>query len=561
MTFLKTDLTTVTDLKEHSTGTGPTRTRKPVYVDFLPPCNNACPAGENIQSWLDHAQSGEFFEAWSRLTEENPMPAVHGRVCYHPCETACNRAELDSSVSIHAVERFLGDLAITEGWSFAKPKRLTNKRVLVIGAGPSGLSAAYHLARLGHSVSIYEAGPIAGGMMNFGIPAYRLPRNVLQAEIKRIADLGVEIRLNYKVTDVIAEKSAGGFDAVFIAIGAHIGKKTTIPARDAGKILDAVSFLKDVELGIEPKIGRRVAIYGGGNTAMDAARTAKRLGAEEALIIYRRDREHMPAHDFEADEALSEGIKIHWLRTIKNFESTSMTVEKMNIVDGRPVPTGEFETLEADSVILALGQDTETDFLKSIDGIDFKPDGTVVVDENMMTGADGIFAGGDMVPSERTVTIATGHGKKAARNIDAWLRGTSFQKSPSNPLVQIDRLHVWYRTIAPPKPQPHLGPDEAAASFDEIVAGYTSDEARYEAQRCLSCGNCFECDGCFGACPEDAIIKLGKGKRYKFNYNLCTGCGTCFEQCPCHAIDMVEEQTSDVRRQTPEEQREIEIRH
>jgi NADPH-dependent glutamate synthase beta subunit-like oxidoreductase len=541
MTFLKTDLTTQTDLKKHGSGTGPVRTRKPVYVDFFPPCNNACPAGEDIQSWLNLAQAGDYFPAWLRLTEENPMPAVHGRVCYHPCEPACNRAELDSPVSIHAVERFLGDLAIAEGWSFAAPKRLTGKRILVIGAGPSGLSAAYHLARLGHSVSVYEAGPIAGGMMNFGIPAYRLPRNVLQAEIKRIEDLGVEIRLNRKVTDVVAEKDAGGFDAVFIAIGAHIGKKTTIPARDAGKILDAVSFLKDVELGRQPHIGRRVAIYGGGNTAMDAARTAKRLGAEEALIIYRRDREHMPAHDFEADEALSEGVKIHWLRTIKNIDSTSMTVERMNIVDGRPVPTGEFETLEADSLILALGQDTETDFMNGIPGIVFKSDGTVIVDHAMMTGAEGIFAGGDMVPSERTVTIATGHGKKAARNIDAWLRGVGYEKAPNNPLVQIDRLHVWYRTSAPPKPQPHLEPEAAAAGFDEIVAGYASDEARYEAQRCLSCGNCFECDGCFGACPEDAIIKLGKGKRYKFNYNLCTGCGTCFEQCPCHAIDMVGE--------------------
>jgi len=541
MTFLQTDLTTETNLEEHGFGTGSTRSKRPIYVDFFPPCNNACPAGENIQSWLALAQEGNYSEAWLRLTEENPMPAIHGRVCYHPCESACNRGELDSSVSIHAVERFLGDLAIEKGWQFNKPRKYSHQRILVIGAGPSGLSAAYHLARLGHNVSIYEAGPVAGGMMNFGIPAYRLPRKVLQAEIKRIENMGVEIRLNYKVTDVLAEKDAGGFDAVFIAIGAHIGKKTAIPAREAGKILDAVSFLKDVELGNAPQIGRRVAIYGGGNTAMDAARTAKRLGAEEALIIYRRDREHMPAHDFEADEALSEGVKIHWLRTIKNIDSASMTVEKMNVVDGRPVPTGEFETLEADSLILALGQDTETDFLKGISGIEFQSDGTVVVNSQMMTGHDGIFAGGDMVPSERTVTIATGHGKKAARNIDAWLNRKSFEKAPNNPLIPIEKLHVWYRTNAAAKPQTHLEPEVASHNFEEIVAGYTPEEAQYEAQRCLSCGNCFECDGCFGACPEDAIIKLGKGKRYKFNYKLCTGCGVCFEQCPCHAIDMVAE--------------------
>jgi NADPH-dependent glutamate synthase beta subunit-like oxidoreductase len=510
-------------------------------VDFLPPCNNACPAGEDVQAWLALAQAGNYQRAWEKLAEQNPMPAIHGRVCYHPCETVCNRTAVDSPVSIHAVERFLGDLAIENEWQFPKPRKHTGRRVLVIGAGPSGLSAAYHLARFGHDVEIYEAGPIAGGMMHFGIPAYRLPRQVLKAEIARIENLGVRITLDRKVTDVLAEKKKGDFDAVFIAIGAHIGKKTDIPARDAGKILDAVTFLRDVELGNAPSLGRRVAIYGGGNTAMDAARTAKRLGAEEALVIYRRDREHMPAHDFEADEALTEGVKIHWLRTIKDLDETTMTVERMEVRDGRPVPTGEFETLEADSLILALGQSTETAFLSGIEGIEFADNGTVAVDAKMMTGYAGIFAGGDMVPSERTVTVATGHGKKAARNIDAWLRGRAYEKPSNNPLVTTEQLHVWYKTHADAAEQPHVEPEVAVTGFDEIVAGLGEDEARYEAQRCFSCGNCFECDGCFGACPEDAIIKLGPGKRYRFIYNLCTGCGVCYEQCPCHAIEMVPE--------------------
>ena len=532
------DLTKAVDLQAHHSGTGALRTRIPIYQDFLPPCNNACPAGENIQAWLSHVQAGEYFEAWQKLIEENPMPAIHGRVCYHPCESSCNRNAVDSTVSIHAVERFLGDKAIEEGWKPTFEKKPGGRRVMIVGAGPSGLSAAYHLARMGHGVEIFEAGPIAGGMMHFGIPAYRLPRNIIAAEVQRIEDMGVKIHLNYKVSDLLAEKAAGSFDAIFVAIGAHIGKKTDIPARDAGQIFDAVSFLREVDQGNAPKLGRRVAIYGGGNTAMDAARIAKRLGVDDAMIIYRRDREHMPAHEFEADEALAEGVKIHWLRTIKSIDQSNFTVEVMRVENGRPVPTGEFETIEADSLILALGQDTDTDFLRPISGMEFLNDGTVVVGPNMMTGHAGIFAGGDMVPSERTVTVAVGHGKKAARFIDAYLHDSTYFKPEKQPVVGPDRLQIWFQTYAPQQNQPHLSPTEAAKGFDEVVDGLSDSAARFEAQRCFSCGNCFECDGCFGACPEDAVIKLGPGKRYRFNYDLCTGCAVCYEQCPCHAIEM-----------------------
>lgn len=537
------DLTTQPDLGSHADGTGPLRKQRPVYQDLLPPCNNACPAGENIQAWLALAVSGKYRQAWQKLVEENPMPAIHGRVCYHPCESNCNRAMVDNPVSIHAVERFLGDMAIEKGWEFLPVFGSTGKRILIVGAGPSGLSAAYHLRRLGHEVEIFEAGPLPGGMMHFGIPAYRLPRKVLMTEIGRIEKMGINIRLNRKVEDIVAEKAIGKFDAVFIAIGAHIGKKTDIPARDAGQILDAVSFIRDVELGLAPKLGRRVAVYGGGNTAMDAARIAKRLGAEEALIVYRRDREHMPAHDFEADEALSEGVKIHWLRTIKDIDQQSFTVEVMRIENGKPVPTGELETLEADSLILALGQDTDTEFLKKAPGMALKEDGTVVVGPDMMTSCTGIFAGGDVVPGERSVTIAVGHGKKAARFIHRFLEGEAYAKPEKKPVVGFERLHVWYRTEAPVQVQPHLDLEVATKDFSEIVGGLSEKEAQNEAGRCFSCGNCFECDGCFGACPEGAVIKLGPGQRYLFNYDLCTGCAVCYEQCPCHAIEMTPEST------------------
>ncbi len=311
----------------------PVRTMRPLYVDRLPPCNGACPAGENVQAWLAEAQAGRYRQAWEIIVRDNPLPAVHGRVCYHPCEDSCNRKDVDEAVSIHAVERFLGDMALEQGWTIGPDQPPSGKRVLVVGAGPSGLSTAWHLALLGHTVVIHEAGPLAGGMMHFGIPKYRLPREVLDAEIERIRRLGVEIVLNHKVEDLLAEKADGRFDAVFLAVGAHLSRRQDIPARDAGRIYDALQFLESVEVGGErPKIGRRVAIYGGGNTAMDAARTARRLGADP-LIIYRRTREQMPAHAFEADEAIDEGVAIHWLRTIKQIDGTTITVEVMKLDD------------------------------------------------------------------------------------------------------------------------------------------------------------------------------------------------------------------------------------
>lgn len=481
---------------------------------------------------------GKMKEAWETILQENPLPAVMGRICYHPCETACNRTVLDLPVSIHAVERHLGDLALENGWIPEIPEA-TGKRILIVGAGPSGLSCAHHLALMGHHVVIREAGPVAGGMMHFGIPAYRLPRNILDGEVSRIERMGVTILLNQAVQDLDQERQA--FDAVFVAVGAHIGKKVEMPSRDAGKMLEAVQFLKDVEEGSPPKLGRKVAIYGGGNTAMDAARVARRLGVEP-LIIYRRDRDHMPAHQFEADEALAEGVKIHWLRTIKSMEEGAFTVEVMELNDeGRPVPTGELETIEADDLILALGQDVDTSFMKELPGLEFLNDGSVKVDGQMMTGCPGVFAGGDMVPSERTATVAIGHGKKAARSIDAWLKGESYSKRKKGELASFDKLHLWFYTNAEQQAQPQLALEDRGKDFEEVIKGLKPEEALYEAKRCLSCGNCYECDGCYGVCPEDAIEKLGPGKGYKVNLTTCTGCGTCFEQCPCGAITLVNE--------------------
>ncbi|BCJ49369.1 glutamate synthase [Actinoplanes sp. NBRC 14428] len=539
------DLTPLPDLLHDRARTGAVRDRRPVYLNLLPPCNDACPAGENIQAWLAAAQAGEHERAWRILVADNPMPAIHGRVCYHPCENACNRAHLDSSVSIHSVERFLGDLAIARGWAFDPPAAPTGRRVLVVGAGPSGLSAAYHLARLGHRVVVHDAGAEPGGMMRYGIPAYRLPRDVLAAEIARIQALGVEIVTGHPVRDLVAERAEGRFDAVFVAVGAHLSKRVDIPAREAGRIVDAVGFLRSVAAGERPAIGRRVAVYGGGNTAMDAARVARRLGADEAVIVYRRTRGQMPAHPEEAEEAEREGITINWLRTIQAVDGPDLTVEVMELdAEGRPVPTGRTETLSADTVILALGQRCDVTFLRGVPGVRFTPDDTVVVSPSLMTGCPGVFAGGDLVPAERTVTVGVGHGRTAARHIDAYLRASTYEPPAAPRTAGFGDLHPWYFGDNARRAQPERDAATRTGDFAEIVGGLDPDAARYEAGRCLSCGTCFECDGCLGSCPEDAIVKLGPGRGYRIDTARCTGCGTCFDQCPVHAIELIPEVTS-----------------
>ena len=523
--------------------TGSWRTERPVYVDRLPPCNEACPAGENIQAWLYHAEEGDYRAAWDELMKNNPLPAIMGRACYHPCQDACNRAKLDTAVNIHAVERFLGDLAIREGWSVEGQAGSDGARVLVIGAGPSGLSAAYHLALMGHRVTIREAGPVPGGMMRFGIPKYRLPRDIVDAEVQRIVDMGVTLELGTRVDDIPAALSAEGFDACFAAIGAHLAKKVDIPAPDALKVLDAVSFLHGMETGDAPlQLGRRVVVYGGGNTAVDVARTARRLGAEP-VIVYRRTREQMPAHDFEIDEALEEGVVVNWLRTIKEADEHALKVEKMKLDEnGWPQPTGEFETIEADTVVLALGQNVDQSLLTNLEGVELNRDGVVEVGSDMMTAYSGVFAGGDMVPSERTVTVAVGHGKKAARNIDAYLRGASYAPAPKHEVASFEQLNTWYYTDAEQTIQPMLDDIRRQTTFDEVVAGLDESNALFEARRCLSCGNCFECDNCYGICPDNAVTKLGPGKRFEFKYDYCKGCAMCATECPCGAIMMVAEQ-------------------
>jgi 2-oxoacid:acceptor oxidoreductase delta subunit (pyruvate/2-ketoisovalerate family) len=518
--------------------TGSWRTERPVYVDRMPPCNNACPAGENVQAWLYGAEDGGYEGAWRALMRDNPFPAVMGRVCYHPCEEACNRATLDHAVGINSVERFLGDTAISRGWGVDVTVPWSGKRVLVVGAGPSGLSAAYHLRLLGHDVTVVDGGPRPGGMMRFGIPRYRLPREVLDAEISRIVAMGVHLVTDEVITDLAATVERGAYDATFLAVGAHIGRHADIPAGDAARVIDAVSMLRGMEGEAPPLLGRRVVVYGGGDTAMDAARTARRLGATDAVVVYRRTRERMPAHDVEVEEALEEGVLMRWLSTIRRADPGKLIVERMQLdASGFPQPTGVLEELEADTVILALGQEVDLSLLHSLPDVTVA-DGVVTVDSTMMTGHPGVFAGGDMVPAERTVTVAIGHGKKAARAIDAYLRGEPAAAPPKHPLASFDTLNTWYYSDAPATVRPRLDLVRRQSTFDEVVEGLDESTALFEARRCMSCGNCFECDNCYGVCPDNAVIKLGPGQRFAIDYDFCKGCGICAAECPAGAIVM-----------------------
>ena len=423
--------------------TGTWRNERPVYLDRLPPCNHTCPAGENIQAWLGFAEEGDYEAAWRQIMEDNPLPATMGRVCYHTCEGACNRAGIDEAVGINSVERFLGDQALMHGWRIDAGSP-TGKKVMIVGAGPAGLSAAYHLRRLGHEVTVFDANPQAGGMIRYGIPKYRMPREKLRAEVARIEAMGVKIELNTKIEDISTTRKEGQFDAVFMCIGAQLSRSAEIESDGKIPIHDAAVVLRDSELDNPNQLHGHVVIYGGGNTAMDVARTSIRMGAISTTVVVLEAQEDMPAHSFERDEAIEEGATLKYLHSIKRVNGRTVTLEKMKVSENRwPKPTGEFDSIEADVIVQAIGQDVDTAILQNTPAVNLK-DGITQINEAMCTGEDGIFAGGDMVPSQRTVTSAIGHGKKAARNINAYLRGEEWVAPDKHEVVTPDMLNTWY---------------------------------------------------------------------------------------------------------------------
>ncbi len=567
--------------------TGSWRYIRPLYVDKTPPCNHHCPAGTDVVGYLALIREGEYQEAWELIKQENPFPGVCGRVCPHPCESECNRGELGGAIAIHTLERFLADYARSneaprqQGNEAVTTRHSALGRVAIIGSGPASLSCAYHLARRGYPVTVLEALPMAGGMLRIGIPEYRLPREVLDREIADIEALGVEIKTNMRVGDNIKLSDlVEDYQAIFIGVGLQKSRKLNIPGEDDKGIIHGLEFLKKVNLGEKVQVGRKVAVIGGGNTAIDAARSALRLGSE-VTILYRRSRAEMPAIAEEIEEALEEGVKIRYLTApvalLTENDVVGLKCVKMELgapdESGRrrplPIAGSEF-TVETDTVIPAIAQEADTAFLETGSWKLEIERGRITISEAGATTLPGVFAGGDIATPFGTVAHAVGSGKRAALAIDKYLRGEELAGFPpldeavhavpkdvDPAVVRFEDLNLAYFEELERPEQSQMPVEERVRGFKEVNLGFSEEEAQAEAacvseaERCFSCGTCNLCDNCFVFCPDIAIARtpplspptLGGDERggYEINYDYCKGCGVCAEECPRYAISTEEE--------------------
>ena len=561
------------------THTGSWKFSRPVYHDRVAPCNQGCPVGIDIEGYMNLLREDRVAEARDLLLAENPMPAVTGRVCHHPCERACNRRLFDGAVAIHAVERVLGDMSHGEPAPAASAARHP-ERIAVVGSGPAGLACAYHLARFGYQVTVFEAAAQAGGMLRLGIPEYRLPRAVLDRDIERIAAQGVTIACGTRVdSDAAWQKLLATYSAVCVATGAHASRALGIAGEDLRGVRTGLEFLREINGGGRPDLGRNVVVVGGGNTAMDCARAALRLGSS-VRIAYRRTRDEMPAIGDEVEEALSEGAHISFLANPVEFVDTDGRVsgvvcERMELGEPdasgrrRPMPTGERFAIPADTVLTAIGESATLDGLPA----DVSRSGSgVPVDAVGRTSRASLFAGGDVTDLERTVADALGAGKRAAIGIDRHLRAIApdhqhgaipdslrfgggnvsaarwrgrdpvNRVAPVNEVVAFDDLNLHHFAAVPGQAEGHMASALARAGFDEVNLGLTSAQAMAEAHRCLNCGTCTQCDVCLIFCP-DAAITRGADGAYEIAVDYCKGCGICVAECPRGAITMTRDRT------------------
>ncbi|MBI3354865.1 MAG: FAD-dependent oxidoreductase [Nitrospirae bacterium] len=534
----------------------------PVYVKKMPPCRSKCPSSEDIRGYLTYvAQSKDlkrpyeeaFDEAWRILTDKNPFPAVHGRICPHPCESGCNRQHIeDGSVAINNFERVVGDHGIKRGLKFKKlTDKKRDKKVAIIGAGPSGLSCAYQMARRGYPVTVFESSDKPGGMLRYGITSYRLPREVLDAEIQNILDLGVELKCNTKIgVDISFEDLKKKYDAVYVAVGAQNGSKMNVEGEGIRRVFTGVDFLRRINNGEKVDIGKKIIVVGGGNTAIDAARTCRRLGGD-VTILYRRTRNEMPAIEHEIAAAEEEGVKFEFLAApvcvLEKGEKGACAVDikciKMKLGEKdksgrfRPVPIeGSDFSVGADTVIAAIGQEPD---LTGMDALKNKY-GWIDVNKIRETAIQGVYAGGDVLGLD-IATTAVGHGRMAAKAIEAYLNGQKYREPGTSRPIKHTDMKLDYYPAASRNELRSLPVEKRINTFEEVNMTLTMDEAIAEAQRCMSCGLCFTCDRCRIFCPREAVSKDKKmpvGQKMFTDYTKCNGCHICAEVCPCGYIEM-----------------------
>ncbi len=553
--------------------TGTWKFAEPHFVDRISPCNQQCPAGEDISGYMYLAGQGRFEEAWRLIMEENPFPAIMGRVCFHTCEEQCNRKDHDEAVSIHTVECFIGDYALSHGLEISGIQPEKGKKVAIVGAGPGGMSAAYHLRRMGYNVTIFDSNKSPGGIMRYGIPSYRLPDTIIDGEIRRLHDIGIEFNMGVRVgPDITWDSLESQYDAVFIAIGAWEETGLGIEGINTKGIFNALDFLHQINLGNNPKVGKKIIVIGGGNSAIDCARSSRRLGAE-VTIVYRRTGNEMPAHWEEIEMAKEEGVQFLFLATPQtisgNEHITGITLEKMALGDvddsGRrsPLPTGESFDIDCDGMIIAIGEATHiTDLPPFIS----QKRGVVTTDQMGQTDHSKIFAGGDIIDIPHTVTHAIGSGKRAAIAIDQFLEGikdkgdslnpfrwgekgnisvgrlngsTHFlRRNPTSEVIDYTGMNAFYFDHRPRMKRNKIAVGERLKGFQEVITSPSQEEAISEAQRCFNCGSCTECGNCYIFCPDNAIKVDPDDYGYTINMDYCKGCGICVNECPRGAMKM-----------------------
>jgi len=552
--------------------TGAWRTQRPYYEDKTPPCSAGCPVGNDIVGFIQKITQGDFEGAWNLIKEENPFPGICGRVCFHPCESKCNRGDYDEPIVIHALERFVSDFALKLNKKTEKAPGVRKEKIAIIGSGPAGMSCAYHLAKLHYDVTVFESSSLAGGMLRSGIPSYRLPKDVLDREISNIEALGVEIRAGIPFGENLTLDGLKDYQAIFIATGAHRSRGLHIPGEKGRSVFSGLDFLRKINLGKKVKLGDRIAIIGGGNTAIDVARSVIRMG-KKATILYRRSKEEMPAFEDEIVEAIEEGVKIRYLvnpiriqqkECMKRLECLRMELgEKDESGRRRPVPIPHSNfSIEADSLIIAAGEEIEVSFLP--EGME-KREGIVLTQRDGSTGIKGIFSGGDLTSNQRTVAHAIGSGKKAALAIDCYLKGKDAEEAirqiligegpsisifrhlhpeerPMNPhIVTFEELNTDYFDPSKRRRESKGPVKERIKGFGEATPTFTESIALEEAERCFSCGTCNGCENCYVFCPDASIIKTEEILSHQMDYDFCKGCGICFSECPRGAISLKEE--------------------